>query len=274
MHSNKLAIITVNYNNYPVTEELLDSLKIQDDRNFRVYLVDVSTKRRTLSYPSYVTTLTRPNKGYSYGVNEGTKQAIRDGYSLLVEINNDTEVAKDFVSAVKKSLIHHPDSIIGPKIYYYPGYEYHPTAKKSLGKILWFAGGKIDWKNVFTKHRGVDEVDTGQYNTAQKTSFLSGCCIAYTAQAFQMIGDWDESYFMYYEDADWSMRARAKGVSCIYDPSIVIWHKNGQSTGGSGSTFHTKYQERNRFKFGLKYAPFRTKVHLVKNRLLKLLSFS
>lgn len=265
MTSSKLAIITVNYNNYEVTQEFLDSLLIQDDRAFHIYLVDVSDKKKLFKGQPNISYLKRPNRGYAYAVNEGTHVALRDGYDLLVEINNDTEVPKDFVHAVKSSLLAHPDSIIGPKIYYYPGYEFHATSKRDTGRVLWYAGGKIDWKNVFTKHRGVDTVDTGQYNKLSETAFLSGCCIAYTARTFKRIGDWDESYFMYYEDADWSLRAKANGIQCLYDPTIRLWHKNGQSTGGSGSTFHVKFQNKNRLKFGLHYAPFRTKIHLLKN---------
>ena len=81
------------------------------------------------------------------------------------------------------------------------------------------------------------------------------------------IGYLDESYFLYYEDADWCERAKKAGINLYYDPSIVIWHKNAQSTGGAGSKLHQKYQEKNRLKFGLKYAPWKTKLHLIINLL-------
>jgi GT2 family glycosyltransferase len=79
------------------------------------------------------------------------------------------------------------------------------------------------------------------------------------------VGFWDESYFLYFEDADYCVRAKRKGIKLYYDPSINVWHKNAQSTGGSGSSIHVKYQKENRVKFGFKYAPLKTKFHLVKN---------
>ena len=79
------------------------------------------------------------------------------------------------------------------------------------------------------------------------------------------VGFWDESYFLYFEDADYCMRASKVGVRLYYDPLLVIWHKVSQSTQGSGSTIHVKYQTKNRLKFGMKYAPFKTKIHLLKN---------
>ena len=77
----------------------------------------------------------------------------------------------------------------------------------------------------------------------------------YDKSVLDRVGFWDESYFLYYEDADLCVRAQQAGVKLFYDPTIVIWHKISQSTGGSGSSLHEKYQNRNRLRFGLKYAP-------------------
>ena len=82
---------------------------------------------------------------------------------------------------------------------------------------------------------------------------------------FETVGPLDESYVMYYEDADWCMRARRAGIKLYYDPKIVIYHKNAQSTGGAGSELHGSYQRKNRLKFGFRYAPVGTKIHLLKN---------
>ena len=133
--------------------------------------------------------------------------------------------------------------------------------------MLWYTGGSIDWAHAITPHRGVDEVDEGQYDVFEKTEFINGCLMLFDQSVISRVGWWDESYFLYFEDADFCVRAQRKNVSLYYDPSIVIWHKVSQSTGGSGSKLHVKYQERNRLRFGLKYAPFWTKLHLVKNYL-------
>ena len=79
------------------------------------------------------------------------------------------------------------------------------------------------------------------------------------------IGFLNESYFLYFEDADYCEKAKRNNIALYYDPNIVIWHKNAQSTQGSGSKIHVKYQKKNQLKYGLKYAPFKTKIHLLKN---------
>ena len=77
------------------------------------------------------------------------------------------------------------------------------------------------------------------------------------------IGLLNEKYFMYYEDIDYSMKVRSKGLKAYYYPQAFIWHKNASSSGRPGSPLHVYYQTRNRLYFGIKYAPFRTKKSLL-----------
>jgi GT2 family glycosyltransferase len=85
---------------------------------------------------------------------------------------------------------------------------------------------------------------------------------------YETVGDIDESYFMYFEDSDWSLRAARAGVKLYYDPKVILWHKNAQSSNGPGSVLHQKYQRKNRVKFALKYAPIKSRIHVLKNYLI------
>jgi len=257
---------------YRVTEEFLDCFERQTDHEFHIYVTDYSPKKdkKKITKRNFVTVIDGKNKGYGAGINLGLKHAIKDGFKKFVVINNDVEFKKDFVRKCRESLDANAGGLQGGKIYYAIGYEYHKErySKNDLGRVFWYAGGKIDWKNVYVSHRGVDEVDNKQYDKLGKTDFITGCLMLLDKSVIENVGFFDESYFMYYEDADYCMRASKAGVKLLYDPSVVIWHKNGQSTEGSGSDFQVKFIEKNRFKFGLKYAPWRTKFHLLKNKLL------
>ena len=91
--------------------------------------------------------------------------------------------------------------------------------------------------------------------------------MSYDKSVIEKIGYWDEDYFLFYEDADYCARAMKAGLHLLYNPSLVIWHKSGQSTSGAASTFQQKYLDRNRLKLGLRFAPWKTKFHLIKNYL-------
>ncbi len=263
----KLAIITVIFKNYTILQDYFATLSKQTDTDFHIYVIDLTPAPEKYDYPNYVTYSHDKNGGYAFGINQGVKQAIIDGYDLFCSMNCDVTVPENFVENCKKSISSHPSSLIGGKIYYYPGFEYHPKrySKEDLGKVLWYAGGITDWKNVYITHRGVDEVDKGQYDNTAETTFITGCLMVYGKSLVEKIGHWNEDYFLYYEDADYCVRATRAKIPLIYDPSIVIWHKSGQSTSGAASSFQQSYLEKNRLMFGLKYAPLRTKLHLLKN---------
>lgn len=265
--SHKLAVITVIYRNYSILEDFFDSFSRQTSNNFIIYIVDLSDSPEVFKHPSFVHVLKSTNKGYAHGINVGLKRATDDGFELFSVINSDTTADVNFVNVSINRLIETPGSIIGGKIYYYPGYEYHKErySKDQLGGVIWYAGGHIDWNNVMGVHRGVDEVAEKKYSKFEQTDFVTGCLMCFDKKVIYKIGYLDESYFLYYEDADWCERAKRAGINLYYDPNIIIWHKNAQSTGGAGSKLHQKYQEKNRLKFGLKYAPLRTKLHLIKN---------
>ncbi len=267
--SDKVALISVSLNKSAIGQ-FIKSLAKQSDKNFGLYVVDISGN--DLEYenlPPETRVIKRDNKGYAFGVNEGIKEAIRDGFEKFCVINDDTYVDNDFATSVIKSIESHPRALIGGKIYYASGYEYHKDryAMTDLGKVLWYAGGDVDWAHSQPKHLGVDEVDKKQFDKVVETKFITGCLMIFDKKVVDSIGFWDESYFLYYEDADYCERAKRAGLNLFYDPNIIIWHMISQSTGGSGSDLHRKYQRKNLVKFAMKYAPLRTKLHVVKNYL-------
>lgn len=266
MH-HKIAVITVLYENYTILDDFFGSFEKQTSKDFQIFIVDLSKNKREINLPSFASSLAETNKGYAFGINLGIKAAQARGYTKFCAINSDVIVKSDFVKNTLHSLKKQNSSIIGGKIYYAPGYEYHKKrySYKDLGNVLWYAGGESDWKNCLTLHRGVDELDVGKYEQCEKTDFITGCFMCFDDSVIQKIGLWDETYFLYYEDADYCERAKRAGISLFYDPAIILWHKNAQSTEGSGSKLHQGYQEKNRLLFGLKYAPLRTKVHLIVN---------
>jgi GT2 family glycosyltransferase len=268
-----IAIITVNYNQYRQTDEFLKSFnQVKKANNALIYLADLSSVKKPIITEGLryrVIIETKENKGYAFGINCGLKYLLKQGFNKFCIVNNDIFFDKNFLIEVEKTFENY--DIFGGKIYYAKGFEYHKNRyqKKDLGKVLWYAGGYFDWKNCFVYHRGVDEVDQGQYDKFEETEFITGCLFCFNKKAVSQVGWWDENYFLYYEDADYCIRAKKRGFKLYYNPKIVIYHKNAQSTGGSGSKIQQQYQERNRLIFGLKYAPLATKIYLLKNYFLK-----
>lgn len=262
-----IAIITVVYNNYTVLQDFLESLQKQTSNNFHVFIADASTKKEKIETDLPVTILPIKNLGYAHGVNEGIKEAIKMGIDKFCVINDDVYFEKEFTTVIEKDFEKFGHAAFGGKIYYAPGYEFHKDRyqQTDLGNVIWYAGGTVDWNHALTHHVGVDEIDNGQFDNLTETEFITGCFICFDKTILDSVGFWDIKYFLYYEDSDYCERIKRKGFKLMFDPKLQLWHKNAQSTDGSGSKLHTNYQEKSRVRFALKYAPFKTKLHILKN---------
>ena len=269
----KVVISIINYNKSSITNSCLKSLNDLDQKGFDVYVVVIdNASKETLSldkkaFPNLQLTLinSKVNTGFSGGHNIGFRHAFEHNAEYVVILNNDTTVDNQLLQKLIASGSEREDAgIIAPKIYFSKGSEFHSDrySNSEKGHVLWYAGGEIDWNNMYWKHRGVDEVDKGQFEKTEETDFASGCCFAIKTSTLKKIGLFDERYFLYYEDSDLNERAKRSGYRIFYEPQAMLWHQNAGSTGGSGSPLQDYFTTRNRLLLGYTYASNRTKIAL------------
>jgi GT2 family glycosyltransferase len=102
--------------------------------------------------------------------------------------------------------------------------------------------------------RGYQEVDEGQYDTAEDVPMLCGAAVLLRTAALEQVGVFDDDFFMYYEDTDLSWRLRAAGWNVRYEPTAVVRHLHSASS-VEWSPFFTFHVERNRLLTLTKDAP-------------------
>ncbi|MGA2968020.1 MAG: glycosyltransferase family 2 protein [Candidatus Levyibacteriota bacterium] len=278
----KVFVTLVNYNNNQNTYSCLQSMEEINTEGFElnVVIVDNASKDKFTEdkkYQKFNLKIIRSeeNLGFAGGQNLGIKYALDNSADYVVVLNNDVILDKNLIVELLKTFQTEQNcGIVSPKIYFAKGYEFHKNRYKEndLGKIIWYAGGNIDWENMLASHRGVDEVDKGQYEELEQTSFASGCCEMIKREVFGKVGFFDERYFLYYEDNDLSQRTKKLGFKIFYQPKAILWHFNAGSTGGSGSALHDYYITRNRLLFGFNYSPLRVKLALVRESFKIILS--
>jgi len=284
----KVAVVILHYGSSKDTLECLESLskvEVPWDTKVEVIVVDNGSKQKFEIRPfgfaqgenskfeidKVKIIRNEENLGFAGGNNIGIRYALEHGDDFVLILNNDTLVDKKLIWELLNAA--EGDEKIGivvPKIYFAPGFEFHKNrySSKELGKVFWYAGGEMDWKNVIGYHRGVDEIDKGQYGETQETEVATGCCMMVKSEVFEKLGFFDEKYFLYYEDSDFSMRTKKAGFKILYTPKSVIWHKNAGSAGGSGSKLQDYYITRNRLLFGMRYVPLRSKFALLRESFL------
>jgi len=278
----KIFIIILNYNGCKNTVECVKSLlkvRIPQGYSLNPVIVDNNSIDNSVEtfkslFPKIPLIENTKNLGYSGGNNSGIKYVLSHGASYIIVLNNDTLLDRASVYEMVEALKTHRVDVASPKIYFEKGYEYHKDRYKTkdLGKVFWFAGGEMDWANVIGHHRGVDEVDEGQFDNKINIEFITGACFIGTRDVFEKVGVLDDTYFLYYEDADLSERIRRAGFKIIFSPKSIIYHKNAGSTGGSGSPLQDYFITRNRLVFGLRYAPLRSKLALMRESIRLLIS--
>ena len=103
--------------------------------------------------------------------------------------------------------------------------------------MIWYAGGECYAGLGYTAHRGIRKRDAGQYRSVEETGYLTGCCLLANRATWEEVGVLDESYFIYAEDADWCLRARARGFRLLFVPTARLWHKVSAASGGAAGAW-------------------------------------
>lgn len=272
----KVGVIILNWNGKKDTLECLSTVATtkSDKHEFVIYVVDNASSDDSVDvfkkkYPDCTYIVTQKNLGYAGGNNVGIEAALADGCDAVILLNNDTTVQSTTFDRLVSGAIKHKFDLAAPKIYFYPGNEFHlkQYKKSELGKVIWFAGGRMDWANIIPHHIGVDEVDHGQWEKPSETEFATGCCLYINKRVLKKLGGLDATYTAYFEDNDYCMKARKQGFIIGYIPQAKMWHKNASSSGGSGSKKQVGVVDRSRFIFAMRYASWRAKLAIIRNKL-------
>ena len=244
-------IIIPNFNGLAHLELCYDSLRKQSYKEFRIVLVDNnssddSVKFTEEKYPEVKILKLDFNTGFSVAVNEGIKYSIGNPdckYILL--LNNDTECDEFFLHELQN------------------GFKDKNTGSVACKMLNFYDRNIIDDAGDFIKRkgspyaRGFGETDTGQYD---KEEFIFGACAGaaiYKREVFEKIGYFDEDFFAYYEDVDFSFRMQLSGYKCFYNPKAICFHKRGATT-SSKSGFQTMLCEKNLIAIRIKNYPTST----------------
>ena len=260
--SPKVSIIILNWNGLTDTVECLESLKKITYPNYEVTVVDNGSQGNDADvlqekFGDYIH-LIRNDKNYGYtgGNNIGIGYALQNSQpDCLLLLNNDVVVAPDFLDLMIRAVQGDPSiGVAGPKVYYYDS----PSRIQS-------AGAKIKMITGQTYLIGNKQIDNGQCDQRRDVDYVSGCCMLLRKELIQQIGLFDESYFCYWDETDYCVRASKAGFRIVYVPDARVWHKNPFGLRPWYKTLRKKHQPkislsstylmtRNNFRFMRKYA--------------------
>jgi GT2 family glycosyltransferase len=244
MTSPRVVIIVLNWNGRDHTLACLTSLRPLDYPACEVVVVDNGSSDDSVAairaaQPSATLIALDENRGYVGGNNVGLDHARAAGADYALLLNNDTEVAPDFLTRLVAAAELDPRvGIVGPTIYYFD----HPNT-------IWSAGGVIDWRRGSTRMAGLDEEDEGQFGEQPRPmDFVTGCALLIKMPVVEQVGQLDLRFFAYYEETEWCVRAARAGFIILHVPAAKIWHKISPAARAASPAAHY-YMTRNRLLF-------------------------
>jgi len=177
------------------------------------------------------------NGGFSFGNNLAIEPWLasldpRTEAAVLL-LNPDTEPRPGSLKVLVDFLANHPDvGIVGARLehpdgelqacnFRFPGFASECVEALQFGPVTRL----LSRFGVVAPHTDVPA----------PTGWVSGACMLVRRSVFDAIGPMDEGYFLYFEELDFTWRARERGFACWHVPGARVVHHVGKTTGVTGA---------------------------------------
>jgi N-acetylglucosaminyl-diphospho-decaprenol L-rhamnosyltransferase len=234
LRPENVAIITVSYNSSGQLDGFLASAVVTVGSASQILVVDNASRdidaTRTLVAKYGVGLLElADNHGYGGAVNAGAK-TLAAHFEFILVANPDLAFTPDAVTHLVAAAEADPQiAATGPRVLnvdgtVYPSARAIPSLRVGVGHALF---ANLWPRNPWTRAYHSD-VTTRRDPSA--VGWLSGSCVCVRRTAFDLVGGFDEGYFMYFEDVDLGYRLGKKNFTSIFVPDAEVTHIGGLST--------------------------------------------
>ncbi|HUD00723.1 MAG TPA: glycosyltransferase family 2 protein [Rhabdochlamydiaceae bacterium] len=209
----KLTVVILNWNGINDTLACLASLQ-----NVDIVVVDNGSSDDSVAaiaqqFPGVVLLETGKNLGYAGGNNVGIEYALKLGADLVLLLNNDTIVDRHFIAALLKSAQEHKNVGI------FGAYPLRLSDPEKLDHL----GGRWNSQKASFDLIGLG-ADKG-FKTDQPLDYVCGCSILVRKEVFEAIGLLEPTFFLFWEEADFCMRAKKAGFDIGISYEATLLHK-------------------------------------------------
>jgi hypothetical protein len=228
-----VSIIVVSYNTQEMTLACIRSVIAETQAPYELLVVDNASSDGSAEaiadeFPEITLLAESENHGFAGANNIAAKNA-RGQYILL--LNPDTVVLNSAIDKLVAFAKAKPEAKIwGGRTVFDDG-SLNPTCcfqRISLWKLFCRASGIA---LLFRNHRMVSETyGRWKMDEARPVDIVAGCFLLVPRQLWEALGGFDLAYFMYGEEADLCLRAKAQfGAKPHFTPHAQIVHYGGAS---------------------------------------------
>lgn len=206
----QLSIVVVAYNSRSYIERCLPSIQTQDV-SVEVIVVDNGSVDGVVdwlsgTYPHVRVLALGTNAGYAAAANRGVE--IASAPYVLV-LNPDTVLHSGALREMLRIGAEHPGSLLNPKLIQRDG------TVNACGNRMHYTG--------ITTCIGLGD-DPATFHGVHPIPLLSGAAILTERSIWLALGGFDESFFLYMEDTELSLRARLQGHELLCAADAIVMH--------------------------------------------------
>ena len=194
------------------------------------------------SQPDIIVWALSENLGFGRGNNKALDWAATQHYTYALLINNDAFPHPDMLDHLYQHTS--PEiALLSPKIYY-----------DEERRRIWFAGAVAQKYALNIRQTGRGELDQGQYDENRICDYLLGACLLVNLRVLSDVGGFDDLFFMYYEDLDWSIRLCQANYQLMMVAQAHLYHRVAVSSGGLDSPFRLYHMAKSSVIFWQRHA--------------------
>lgn len=230
------AVVILHYGDKSTTKKALKDLKKKIKDNILIIVnntaQDISEFTKIIKNTQIIDN--KSNLGFAKAVNQGITLALTNkSVDSALLLNNDLSISFGSIDMLRKTLFTSKNAgIVSPVLHHSDNiYDWGGKFNK------WIANAKH--QNFEQKPKRVIEVD-----------HVAGAAMLIKKDLLDKIGMFDETFFLYFEDLDFCLRAKEAGYRILIDPEVVAEHEISKS---SKVFKRTIYQWQSHIKFTAKY---------------------
>jgi GT2 family glycosyltransferase len=212
-------------------------------------------------WPQVATLQTGENLGYAGGMNRGIHWALDHGAEFVTVLNNDTVIPAGVIERAQRVAVDR--MAVSPQVYY-----------RDEPQKIWFGAAAMEPVLLVPEHVP-EEFLSAPESGLRRSQLLAGCFITASAAVWREVGLFDERFFLNFEDSEWSLRARDRGVELVVDCTVSIQHAVSASFVGDAATLSSFYFIRNGLLFNrIMHGSWVSRIRFLRHRALLMVAAS
>ncbi len=245
-----IAIVTVNWNGWALTQQCLASLRRSrlDGFSWHAYVVDNASTDGSLEHlgdlGSDATLIRSPvNGGWTGGNNLGVEHALAGGHEFVFLLNNDATLEPGALCELMRA---HAERISERPIL-------GCLQRNDDGTGLTFIKVDLDERTGLLRWPSEEETEVMLRQRFIPTPIVNGAALFAHRTVFEEVGRFDDCFYLNFDESDWCLRAGAAGHAryTLRDP--VVFHSGNKSIGGAATPLQHYFMFRNHLLFSEKH---------------------